>query len=422
MGTAQAESKLGNIVPVSHYRKAQTLNYPKLPKEILSRIAGGKTRKSATSTVDASLSKDWALANIDFFKVFTPLVQPIVSETVSCSNAVIVAVIDTGMDYTHPELKDSLWVNKGESGAWEPPASLKQLGFTCRDKSCNGIDDDGNGFIDDVVGWDFVHDVPLPYDTHGHGTHIAGIIAGASANGIGTSGVCPRVTIMPLKYYDNSGVGYNNLTNTVRAIRYAVRAGAHIINYSGGGSDPAPSEKAAILEAQQKGVLFVAAAGNDGRSNDRIPYYPASYQLDNIVGVASVNRDNILLPSSNYGKSVHLAAPGLMILSALPAGKFGTMSGTSQATAFATGAAALLASQMDGQDPREHYGKIKSWLYRGAKPMKNNEKKVMVSGGLLSVSLALKEQRKDLKPKAVASRPEIALRPGGLIKKIRTTK
>ena len=269
------------------------------------------------------------------------------------------------------------------------------MGVSCRDKSCNGIDDDGDGFVDNVVGWDFVHDVPLPYDTHGHGTHISGIISAAAANGIGSTGVCPGVSIMPLKYYDSSGVGFNNLTNTVRAIRFAVAHGANIINYSGGGSDPAPAERAAIEEARRQGILFIAAAGNDGHNNDRVPYFPASYPLDNIISVASVNRDNTLLQSSNYGKAVHLAAPGMMVFSTLPSGRFGTMSGTSQATAFVTGAAALLASQAKG-NPRVDYKAIKSWLVEGTKPLKSNGQEGFVSGGLLSLPRAIEIQHKDL--------------------------
>ncbi len=397
--TAKAE------FPFAAPKRAFQLDYPALPEEVTARIKGGKRASAGGPKVDASLGRDWALVNIGFFEAFSPLVQPMSAGTQSCSPTINVAVIDTGIDYTHPELKENIWVNQGETGSWEPPKGMAALGYDCRDKSCNGIDDDGNGFIDDVVGWDFVHDVPLPYDTHGHGTHISGIISAASANGIGTTGVCPRATIMPLKYYDNSGAGYNNLNNTVRAIQYAVKMGAHIINYSGGGSDPAPAERAAVSEARKRGVLFIAAAGNEGRNNDRIPYYPASYGLDNIVSVASVNKKNELLPSSNYGKTVHVAAPGMMILSTLPAGRFGTMSGTSQATAFVTGEAALLASQLK-DDPRSHYTAIREWVISGTKPLKGNEARNVVAGGLISVPSAL-----TLEKKSSISAPSIAVKP-----------
>ena len=181
--------------------------------------------------------------------------------------------------------------------------------------------------------------------------------------------------------------------------------GAQIINYSGGGADPAMTERMAIEDAQRNGILFVAAAGNDGHNNDQTKYFPASYPLDNIIGVASVNQQNMLLPSSNFGRSVHLAAPGLGILSAMPEGKFGTMSGTSQATAFVTGAAALLASQL----PKGafDYKKIKRWLVEGSKPLKDKDHKVIVAGGLLSIPRALELERVETKKTA----PSIALSP-----------
>lgn len=406
--TAKAE------FPFAAPKRAFQLDYPALPQEITDRIKGVKKTAVQPSKLDAALGRDWALVNIGFFEAFSPLVQPTAAGTQPCSPSIVVAVIDTGVDYTHPELKDSIWVNSGETGAWEPPSGMAALGYDCHDKSCNGIDDDGDGFIDDVVGWDFVHDVPLPYDTHGHGTHISGIISAASANGLGTTGVCPRVTIMPLKYYDNSGAGYNNLNNTVRAIQYAVKMGAHIINYSGGGSDPAPSERAAVAEARKKGILFIAAAGNEGRNNDRIPYYPASYGLDNIVSVASVNKKNELLSSSNYGKTVHVAAPGMMILSTLPSGRFGTMSGTSQATAFVTGEAALLASQLK-DDPRSHYSAIREWVLTGSKPLKGNDQGALVSGGLISVPMALGlEKKASITGSALAAKPIIQKNPSSL--------
>lgn len=385
-------------------------NFPLLPKELTARIQGQKSvRSGLTNQVDPLLNQDWGLSDVGFFDSFTPLAQPIQNQVVSCSNQIVVAVVDTGIDYTHPELKNNIWINKNETGSWAP----KDLASTsCRDKSCNGIDDDNNGFIDDVVGWDFVNHQPLPFDTHGHGTHIAGIIASESANGIGISGICSSVSIMPLKYYDSGGNSMNNLQNTVRAFQYAIRMGAHIINYSGGGAEPASAERAAIEEAHRKGILVVAAAGNDGHDNTSQPYYPASYPLDNIVGVASVNQKNELLSSSNFGTAVHIAAPGLGIISTVPGGRFATMSGTSQATAFVTGAAALLASQSLGKQPFD-YLKIKEWLIEGAKPLPSNEEHNLVKSGLLSIpgslSAALKNSpqiaKKKLSSAAIALVP-----------------
>lgn len=392
----------------SPLQKANFLNFPSLPKDVLERDKSSIAKAKLASKPNTDFSKDWPLSNIGFFDIFTPLIQPIRSQIEACSPRLVVAIVDTGVDYTHPDLKDNLWVNAGETGKWEPPANMAHL-TSCRDKSCNGIDDDGNGFVDDVIGWDFVNDVPLPWDVHGHGTHIAGIVASKAGNG-GNVGVCPTVSFMALKYYDNTGIGYNNLQNTVRAFQYASRNGANIINYSGGGAEPAASERAALEEAEKKGILLVAAAGNDGHNNDQIPYFPASYPLSNIISVASVNRDNQLLTSSNFGsRSVNIAAPGLQILSTLPGGKYGMMSGTSQATAFVTGAAALLASQY--KEPSQiDYKKIKTWLSDGAKPIANpTTHKNLVSGGLLSLAKSVQILKEDM-AKKTPIRSDIALK------------
>lgn len=343
------------------FTKSDFLNFPRLPEGALN-----KNQKIGLSA-DPSLSKNYALSQIDFIS------------TADCSNGVVVAVVDTGIDYTHPKLKNSLWVNQGEVGPWTPPKGNQT---TCKDKSCNGIDDDKNGYADDVIGWDFVNEVPLPYDVHGHGTHIAGLIAAIPELGSRVSGVCPLASIMALKYYDNSGMGYNNLQNTIRAFNYATKMGAKIINYSGGGLDPALPEHVAVKKAANAGILIVTAAGNEG--NDR-PYFPGSYPEDNLIRVASLNPNGELLPSSSFGAQVPLAAPGLQVLSTLPSGRYGTMSGTSQATALVSGAAAFLLSR----NPNADYKTLKSWLIRGAKPLKSGK----VSAGILSVSGALKIQK-----------------------------
>lgn len=371
-------------------KRLATHQYPPLPALLADKIEKKVVRKEAATTqFDSSLTQSWGLKNIGLFEIYTPLLQPMNSLVKACSSEIVVAIIDTGIDYSHPELLKNVWVNSGESG----PLSKNEKSLfdgSCRDRSCNGIDDDGNGFVDDFMGWNFVGNNPFPYDTHGHGTHIAGIIAAESGNGVGISGVCPNVSIMPLKYYDQSGVGFNNLQNTVRAIQYAVKMGAHVINYSGGGAEPAPLERLQIELAEKKGILFVAAAGNDSHNNDLIPYYPASYGLDNIVAVGSVDKENHLLPSSNYGpRSVHVVAPGLSILSTIPGGRYGTMSGTSQATAYVTGIAALLGSQTK----KFNFASIKKLLIEGSKVLP--QFKSRMTGGLVSVSTSLQSQRKE---------------------------
>jgi subtilisin family serine protease len=372
---------------------AAQLNYPPLPADVQERIVGTRPNVRPKPAQANLLMESWGLFHIGLFDVFTPTMQPIDKSLSPCYQGIVVAVIDTGIDYTHPDLKDNLWINKGETGYWQPGNSSAM----CNDRSCNGLDDDGNGFIDDVIGWDFVHDIPLPYDTHGHGTNIAGIIASSAANGIGTTGVCPTASIMSLKFYDSSGIGYSNLQNTVRAIQYAVRMGANIINYSGGGADLALNERLAVEDAEKHGILFVAAAGNDGRNNDFRPYYPASYGFDNEIAVASITKTDELLSNSNFGHTVDVGAPGMSILSTLP-GKWGTMSGTSQATAFVSGAAALIASQYSSTGNFD-YKKVRSLILNGTRPLKGNQDYKILSSGLLYIpgSFKIIQSEKKLK-------------------------
>jgi thermitase len=246
---------------------------------------------------------------------------------------IVVAVIDTGIDGTHPDLVKNIWVNPGEIPA-------------------NGIDDDGNGYVDDVNGWNFVDDNSDLTDRHGHGTHIAGIIG---ANGPTLQGVAPEVSIMVLKYFDPKSKNQNPLVNTVEAIRYAVKMGADIINYSGGGLNSSEAEFEAIKEASKAGILFVAAAGNEKSDSDRRGYFPADYDLPNILSVTAIDSESEVLPSSNWGENtVDLAAPGKDIFSTLPDHAHGYMTGTSQATAFVTGVAVLLkASHPELQTPEK---------------------------------------------------------------------
>jgi len=249
------------------------------------------------------------------------------------SREIVVCVIDTGADVKHPDLKNNLWVNKGESGK-------DKLG---RERATNGIDDDNDGYIDNVNGWNFVKNSGDVSDDHGHGTHIAGIIGAEGGNGIGISGVSPKVSLMILKYYDAKGTDVSNLVNTVKAIDFGVAHGCNIMNYSGGGVAPSVEEKSAIERAMRKGILFVAAAGNERSNSDVRKYYPADYGLPNILSVTAIDKDKNVLPSSNYGEqTVDIAAPGNDIISTLPNGQYGFLTGTSQATAFASGVAALV--------------------------------------------------------------------------------
>jgi len=246
------------------------------------------------------------------------------------SSTVIVAVIDTGVDTTHPELKDHIWFNQGEIG----------LDSKGQDKSKNNMDDDGNGYVDDFQGWNFSENNNQVQDALGHGTHVSGIIIKESMKGseITSRTWTTSVRLMTLKYYNPKASSQVNITNTAKAIAYATKMGAQIINYSGGGSDKSSIESSAIEAAQNQGVIFVAAAGNEGSNIDAAHYYPANYGFKNILSVAAVDQRKKITKFSNYGiNSVDLAANGQMVYSTLPGGKYGFMSGTSQATAKVSG-------------------------------------------------------------------------------------
>lgn len=247
------------------------------------------------------------------------------------SRDVVVAVIDTGIDYNHPDLAANIWTNPGEVPA-------------------NGIDDDGNGIVDDVHGANFVSGTLRngdPYDDSEHGTHVAGVIGAALNNGVGGAGVSPQVSLMALKFMDAQGVG--RLSDAIAAINYMVdlkvNRGVNVVvsnNSWGGGAFSAPLA-AAIEGAKAAGIVFIAAAGNAQQDVDLFPSYPSSYESDNVVAVGAVGRDGKLASFSNFGsEGVDIAAPGVDILSTAPGGSYKTLSGTSMATPFVSGALALL--------------------------------------------------------------------------------
>ncbi len=224
---------------------------------------------------------------------------------------VVVAVIDDGVDFTHPDLEGRQWLNPGESG----------VDASGNDKATNRLDDDGNGYVDDVNGWDFCHGddtVHDPIEADAHGTHVAGIIGG-NLNGSGVVGVAPNVKIMALKFL-GTNCGYDS--EAIRAIEYVRNKGARIINASWGGTGDSRSLEWAIEDSE---ALFVAAAGNGGMdgigdNNDTAPSYPASYDSPNILSVAAIDNRGSLASFSNYGaKTVDIAAPGVGILSTVPA-------------------------------------------------------------------------------------------------------
>ncbi|WP_152052840.1 S8 family serine peptidase [Tautonia marina] len=277
---------------------------------------------------------------------------------------VIVAVIDTGIDLTHADLVPNLWVNSGEVGS-------------------NGQDSDGNGYIDDLHGWNFVNDSPNVQDDHNHGTHVSGTIGAVGNNALGVVGVNWNVKLMPLKFLDSSGRGYTS--NAIKALNYAVEMGAHVSNHSYGGGGYSTAFVDAIAEARARGHIVVTAAGNNGSNNDLNPTYPANYEGDNLISVAATNAYDQIAGFSNYGvNTVHLGAPGVSILSSVRHGSYGYMSGTSMAAPHVTGAVALIR----GLHPDWSYDQVIAKVLATVDPLSELDG-VVITGGRLNLGRAV---------------------------------
>lgn len=242
----------------------------------------------------------------------------------------IVAVIDSGIDYEHENLVNNIWVNETED---------RNGDGVCTDSDFDGIDQDNNGYVDDCNGWNFVSNNNDPYDDLNHGTHVAGIIGGDGSHEI--FGVSRVIKLMAVKFIDSDG--YGKTSDAINGIIYAVKNGAKILNNSWGGNNYSKSLKAAIEYANSKNSLFLAAAGNSADSNDRLPHYPSNYGVVNVVSVSSINQFDDLSYFSNYGNdSVDVAAPGEYIYSTVAGNGYSVYSGTSMATPFVSGIAALV--------------------------------------------------------------------------------
>ncbi len=288
---------------------------------------------------------------------------------------VIIGVIDTGVDWKHEDLAPNIWVNSKEIPN-------------------NRIDDDGNGFIDDVRGWDFYNRDNDPMDDNGHGTHVSGTIAAVGNNGKGVAGVCWSAQIMPLKFLGGGGSG--NTSDAVLALEYAMKMGAKLTSNSWGGVEFSKALYDAIAASGKAGMLFIAAAGNDGTNNDNSHHYPSDYDLDNIIAVAATTHTDAKASFSNFGLiTVDLGAPGANIYSALPGNTYGSLSGTSMATPHVAGVAGLIWSQF----PAMPHTLVKSRIMVSADPISALTGST-VSGGRLNAFKALAEPD-TTSPKAV---------------------
>ncbi|MEZ4742177.1 MAG: S8 family serine peptidase [Bdellovibrionota bacterium] len=285
----------------------------------------------------------------------------------------IVAVIDTGINYLHPDLAENYWFNAGELGT----------DINGRDKRSNGVDDDGNGFVDDYKGWDFANNDNDPMDDHGHGSQCAGIIGARGNNTIGVSGVNWQAAIVAIKFFRASGSG--TLDHAISAIEYAIDLNVKIANNSWSGREYSETLKAAIAKAEDSGMLIVAAAGNNGLDTDLYPRYPSSFNLENIISVAASEANDNLARFSNFGReSVDIAAPGVGIFSTVLESNYGEKSGTSMAAPYVSGVAALLLSKY----PQLTALELKNIILMGSDPIDQMHGKT-VSGGRLNANNAI---------------------------------
>jgi subtilisin family serine protease len=306
---------------------------------------------------DPGVSEQYAIKQKDDHDIDAPGAW---NERTSCAK---VAVLDTGVQTNHPDLKGNLWENT-------------------KDPS-NGRDDDGNGVVDDRFGGDLIDGTGSGDDKHGHGTHVAGIIGARGNNDRGIAGLCWSVKIVAVRVLDADG--YGTWSQGIAGLDYAIRAGAKVVNASFGGSTGSELGRDAIQRAKQKGVLIVAAAGNDGANDDATPVFPAAYPDSNILSVAATNSKDKLASFSNYGaKTVDLAAPGDRVASTFWHSDYAYMSGTSMATPYVAAAAAMLGKEHSSWS----VGDISSRLRKKGDTLKSLKGKT-ASGRRLNINSAL---------------------------------
>jgi thermitase len=301
-------------------------------------MLGGEVEKAIE---DADFSRQWGLRNTgrNSGSIFRPGTE---GEDINALQAweitkgsrdLVIAVIDTGVDYTHPDLVANMWVNEAELNGTP------------------GEDSDGNGYVDDIYGYNFVEKNGDPMDGNGHGTHCAGVI-GAVHNELGIRGVMADVKIVGIKFLSDSGSG--TTADAILAVDYATNIGVDIMSNSWGGGGRSEALFEAISRANDAGIAFIAAAGNSRANNDTRPSFPANYELDNVISVGAMDGRGGRASFSNYGAtSVHVFAPGTDILSTVPGGRYRGMSGTSMAAPFVSGMVGLLLAQEAAMSPLE---------------------------------------------------------------------
>ncbi len=295
---------------------------------------------------DPLLLQQWALgpAGINGIKA---------QDKMPVTKLVAVGIIGTGLDYNHPDLKDNIWVN---------PQEIPN----------NHIDDDNNGYVDDVYGINTINGTGDPMDDHGNGTQIAGIIGAVGNNGLGISGVIPKVALISCKALDAGGNG--TIVNTLECLNYFLDLVARnkdaltlvAVHNSWSKSAQNRPYPEVVQEYQKQGILYITSAGKDGQDNDQIPVFPANSIEANAISVGATDRFGALAKFSNYGKhSVHVLAPGEDIITTILGGKFAVVTSTSAAAAIVTGMAAYLKADQ----PTRDYVSIKNLIMAGGEPI-----------------------------------------------------
>jgi thermitase len=301
---------------------------------------------------DPGLSRQWALDPTNYAGIDASAAWGVTQG----NSSTIVAVIDSGLDTTHPEFAGRIWTNPGEVNG------------------VSGVDNDGDGLANDLHGWNFLANTPDITDDNSHGTHVAGILAATGNNGIGVAGVDWKAQIMPLKFIGADGNG--SVDDAIRAIYYAVNHGARVINASWGGGDHIQALTDAISYANLHNVVFVTAAGNESVNNGVRRSYPADDRLPNTISVAATDENGNLASFSNFGATtVDIAAPGVNIRSTVPGG-YATYSGTSMSTPYVSGVVSLLV----GLHPEYTAAQLVRRVLNAAKPLPSLQGKVITGG------------------------------------------
>ena len=339
------------------------------PAETYSIQDGVHRVPSDASPDDPQFAQQWALNNLgqDGGKKGADINALEAWQETQGSDQIVVAVLDSGVDYTHTDLRSNMWLR---------PDNLPQ--YT----------DDELGTFNDENGFNGTDNAADPMDDNGHGTHCAGIIGAEGNNGEGIAGVNWNVRIMPLKFMGRGGFGTTK--DAIEAINYAIDRKQHgvnvrVINASWGSTSRSKALEDAIRAAGEQGILFVAAAGNDGSNNDKRPHYPSNYDLPNVISVAALDRNDQLTSFSNWGpNTVHIAAPGKDILSTWLNDDYREASGTSMAAPHVAGVAALILAK----EPNLSVEKLRDRLLKSVDPIDSLKGKIE-SGGRLDAAKAL---------------------------------